>query len=276
MPQKSYFQLTIFMGLLGILTACSLDSQVIKGSLGSSTTPGLSNLLSSSTPILVQDLPDEGVVTSSNEASFQVSGFCKFNGQEIVVSTEKPETKSVTCTDNAWSVTLDLSAGIAVKSISDETVSVKIVSGSFVTTLGLPRKISTTFDMLVDWTCKGINGCPSGGQEAYAGTIIGSKLTEVPVQISCTAGKSINLKAYPYQVGATTPDATEEFNQTITCNPQGRALFTVASTNDVCHSVAADPGCSNRVECRLRLKSTQDSQDEDTEEVLHTEQACAV
>lgn len=272
---NSYYKLTVLAALLSFLSACSLDSQVLKGSLNSTNGPGLSNLLSSSTPILVQDLPDEGVVTSSNEASFQISGFCKFNGQEVIVSTEKPETKSVTCTDNAWSVTLDLSAYISVKSISDETVNVKITSGSFVTTLGLPRKLNSTFDVFVDWLCKGSNGCPSG-QEAFAGAVSGAKLTEVPVQISCTAGKSINLKAYPYQAGATTPDATEEFNQTITCNPQGRALFTVASTNDVCHSIAPDPGCNNRVECRLRLKATQDSQDEDTEEVAYSEQSCAI
>jgi hypothetical protein len=159
--------------LLSALTGCTVDSQILKSSQSSATGAKLSNLLQSSVPILVQDLPNDGVVNSSNEASYQIAGFCKFNGQEVQVSTAA-ETKTVTCTDNTWSTTLNLAG------LGSESIPVKILTGSFVTSLGLPRKLNTTtMDLLVNWNCQGNQGCPAGNP-VNTGSINGLKATNIP------------------------------------------------------------------------------------------------
>lgn len=267
MTLQLFFRLLLGYALLSILSGCSVDSQVFKSSQNSSTGGTLSNLLQSSVPILIQDLPNDGVVTSSNEASYQLSGFCKFNGQEISVTTEKPETKTVTCADNAWSVTLDFTpANFSALSLSDETVSVKIVSGSFLTTLGLPRKLNTTgIDLLVNWLCTGTQGC-SSGSPAYTGSMNGLKATDIPVTVACTPGKTIHITAFGYQQNATTPDATVEYDVTKTCDPQGRASATVSSTNNICYTTPIQ-GCGDTTTCRLKIKATEDNQISDEEEV---------
>lgn len=133
-------------------------------------------------------------------------------------------------------------------------------------------------DLLVNWVCSGNTACTSGGQENFAGTVQGLKATDIPVQVACAAGKSINVKAYPYQQGAMVADATIEFDKTVTCNPQGRALFTVTSTNDICYTLPpSGPGCSGKTECRLKIKATEDGLNEDVEEVItQTVESCAV
>lgn len=268
MTLQSIFRSLFGYALLSILSGCSVDSQVFKSSQNPSNGGTLSNLLQSSVPILIQDLPNDGVITSSNEASYQLSGFCKFNGQEISITTDKPETKTVTCTDNAWSVNLDLTpASISTMSLSDETVSIKIVSGSFITTLGLPRKLNTTgIDLLVDWRCTGTQGC-SSGSPAYTGSINGLKVTDIPVTVACTPGKTIHITAFGYQENATTPDATAEYDASKTCDPQGRVSVKVSSTSNICYTTPQQY-CGDKITCRLKIKATEDSQNPDEEEVI--------
>lgn len=266
MTLRLIFRLMFGYALLSILSGCSVDSQVFKSSQSSATSPTLSNLLQSSVPILIQDLPNEGVVNSSNEASYQITGFCKFNAQDIQISTDS-ETKTVTCTDNTWSTTLNLAG------LNSESIPVKIQSGSFVTSLGLPRKLNTTaMDLLVNWNCQGNQGCPAGSP-INAGSMNGLKAAEIPVVIACTPGKTIHITAFGYQENAVTPDATVEYDVTKICDPQGRVSVNVSSTNNICYTTPQQY-CGDKTTCRMKIKATEDGQSPDEEEVK-TEQGAA-
>ncbi len=234
---------------------CSIDAGI--GTASSTLSDGLSGAsFSISAPFIVRNITNDGVVTDTNQNQFEISGVCKYDADVIAVTSSGNPLDSTTCNNGAWSSSLDLSAN------SDTTIPLEITSGSFSTTLSLPRKLSpNAFDILVNLNCVGSSSCLQPSNAASPA----SSPFAIPIQISCDSQKAVTLRSFGYDAGTWNLNTSELSNESKICDRQGRAVFYIDATMASCSTVSSG-GCTTET-CRLNVKANQNNQESDEEDI---------
>lgn len=238
------------------VVGCTLDGPYIGSSKSETiTSPGPSLLITA--PFVVQNISNEGVVTNTNHDQFAVSGPCKYDDDLISISYKENLIQSTTCNNGVWSASLDLS------STPDDIVLITISSGSYSTSLSLPRRVSPhNFDIVIENDCVGSSHCmhPSNVKHA-AGSPDG-----LVVVVSCQSQKTVTLRSFAYLSGAWDVDTIEASNQSMICDRQGRARFLLNNDTGNCFLEPIGGGCFAK-KCRWNLKADQNNQETDEEDI---------